>query len=49
MFLFLRIINLNILVYGDIWWIGGVRDENGIDWVWNNFISKMVYINWDIV
>lgn len=45
--LFLRIINLNISVYGDSWWTGGVRDENGTDWVWNNSISKMVYTNWD--
>lgn len=45
--LFLRIINLNISVYGDSWWTGGVRDENDTDWVWNNSISKMVYTNWD--
>lgn len=45
--MFLRIINLNISVYGDTWWTGGVRDENGTDWVWNNSSSKMVFKNWD--
>lgn len=34
-------------MYGDTWWTGGVRDENGNDWVWNNSSSKMVYTNWD--
>uniref|UniRef100_K1RHW6 Aggrecan core protein n=1 Tax=Magallana gigas TaxID=29159 RepID=K1RHW6_MAGGI len=38
---------LNDKVYGDTWWTGGVRDENGTDWVWNNSSSKMVFKNWD--
>lgn len=44
--LFLRILNFNISVYGDKWWTGGVMDENGIDWIWGNSSSEMVFTNW---
>lgn len=45
--MFLRIIYFNISVYGNFWWTGGVRHKNGIDWIWNNSSSKMVFTNWD--
>lgn len=45
--MFLRILNLNISVSGDIWWTGGVKDDNGIDWKWDNSSSEMVFTNWD--
>lgn len=31
---------------GGSWWIGGVKDKNGVDWVWDNSSSEMTFTNW---
>lgn len=31
---------------GGSWWIGGVKDTNGVDWIWENSSSKMAFTNW---
>lgn len=49
MILFFEVINCKILVFGGLWWIGGVKDKNGVDWIWENFSSKMVFINWGLL
>lgn len=28
------------------WWTGGVKDKNGVDWIWENSSSEMVFKNW---
>lgn len=31
---------------GGLWWTGGVKDKNGVDWIWENSSSKMNFTNW---
>lgn len=45
--MFFEVINCKILVpWGFIWWTGGVKDKNGVDWIWENSSREMVFTNW---
>lgn len=37
---------LNGRVSGSAWWTGGVKNKNGVDWIWENSSSGMVFTNW---
>lgn len=32
---------------GGSWWTGGVKNKNGVDWIWENSSSGMVFTNWE--
>lgn len=44
--MFFEVINCKILVPGGSWWTGGVKDKNGVDWIWENSSTEMAFTNW---